>query len=382
MKKIYLLGATGSIGSQVIEVIRSKKDQFRLVSIACGENIIKTIEIIDEFHPKFVAMKHESDARLIKEKYPDIKVGFGEPGLVEAADFGTCKGLFINSLVGSIGLLPTITAIDRSRDILIANKETLVAGGEIITKLAKENNVKLIPIDSEHSAIFQIIDGKDRNEIKKIILTASGGSFRDKTKEELTNVTLQDALNHPNWSMGSKITIDSATMVNKGLEVIEAHFLFDLPYDKIETVIHHQSIVHSMVEFQDHSVLAQLGKSDMRIPIQYALTYPIREEFTLDEGLDLTKMNQLTFTKMDMERFACLQMAYDAGKKGGLMPTVYNAANEAAVSLFLQNKIKFIEIENIIKDCLENTVNVEYPSLQQILATDKLIKEKVLHQYA
>jgi 1-deoxy-D-xylulose-5-phosphate reductoisomerase len=381
MKKVYLLGATGSIGTQVLEVIASKKDQFRLVSISCGKNISRALEIIEQFRPKFVSMQEEKDALEIHHRYPDIKVGYGEQGLIEAADFGTCKGLYINALVGSIGLKPTITAIERTRDILLANKETLVVGGEIITKLAKECKVKLIPIDSEHSAIFQVLNQRNIEEVKKIVITASGGSFRHLEKYQLIDVTLKDALNHPNWKMGSKITIDSATMVNKGLEVIEAHYLFDLPYEKIDTIIHHQSIVHSYVEFIDNSVIAQLGKSDMRLPIQYAMTYPLRHDYTLDSSLDLTTIGTLSFQKMDFNRYPCLEMAYHAGKMGGIMPTVYNAANEAAVSLFLKEKIKFSQIEEIIRQSMDNTINIKDPSLDDILATDQKIKENVLSQY-
>jgi len=381
MKKVYLMGATGSIGSQVLEILRSKKKDFRLVSIACGENVDKAVSIIKEFNPKFVAMKQEKDAKWIQDLFPSLQVGFGDEGLIQAADFGTCKGLFINSLVGSIGLRPTIKAIERSRDILIANKETLVVGGEIVTRLAKENNVKLLPIDSEHSALFQILDGKDISEVKKITITASGGAFRDKTREELASVTIDDALKHPNWTMGKKITIDSATMVNKGLEVIEAHFLFGLPYEKIETILHRQSIIHSMVEFKDNSVLAQLGKSDMRIPIQYALTYPKRETYDLDVGLSLSHHSPLTFEAMDMIRFPCLKMAYDAGMAGGLMPTVYNASNEVAVELFLANKIKFCQIEEIISEALQTVKNIVHPSLDQILETDQITKTRILRNY-
>jgi 1-deoxy-D-xylulose-5-phosphate reductoisomerase len=381
MRKVYLLGATGSIGTQVLEVIASKMDQFRLVSISCGKNISRTLEIIEQFHPKFVSMQEEKDALEIQHRFPDIKVGFGEKGLIEAADFGTCKGIFINALVGSIGLKPTITAIERSRDVLLANKETLVVGGDLITRLAKECNVKLIPIDSEHSAIFQVLNQRSVNEVKKIVITASGGSFRSLDYNQLSNVTVKDALNHPNWKMGSKITIDSATMVNKGLEVIEAHYLFGIPYEKIETIIHHQSIIHSYVEFIDQSVIAQLGKSDMRLPIQYALTYPFRDHFTLDSSLDLTEIGSLSFQKMDFNRYPCLEMAYHAGKSGGIMPTVYNAANEAAVSLFLKEKITFIQIEEIIRQCLKETNNIQNPTLDEILYIDQKIKENVLTKY-
>lgn len=381
MKKIYLLGATGSIGSQVLEVISSMPDEFRLVSITCGKNIEKAIDIIHKFQPKFVSMQEERDAVRIKELFPDVVTGFGEEGLIQAVDFGTCRGVCINALVGSIGLKPTLVAIERSRDILLANKETLVVGGEFVTKLAKECNVKLIPIDSEHSAIFQVLVGRNKNEVKQIVITASGGSFRDLSREELEHVTLKEALNHPNWSMGSKITIDSATMVNKGLEVIEAHFLFDMPYDMIKTILHHQSIIHSYVEFVDNSVIAQLGKSDMRLPIQYALTYPQRAPHLLDEGLDLSKIEVLTFKPMDFNRYPCLKMAYDAGRAGGIMPTVFNASNEAAVSLFLQEKIRFVEIEQIIENMLKKTTNIYNPTLEDILRVDQLIKEEVLSQY-
>ena len=280
-----------------------------------------------------------------------------------------------------IGLVPTIAAIKLERTILLANKETLVVGGEIITKLLKQYNSKLLPIDSEHSAILQCLEGRKNEEIKKLIITASGGAFRDLTREQLDNVTIDDALKHPNWSMGKKITVDCATMVNKGLEVIEAHFLFNVDYDNIETIIHKESIIHSMVEFKDKTIIAQMGKPDMRVPIQYAITYPNKIDYRLDDSLDLNKLFNLSLKQMDLVRYPLLKLAYTVGKLGGVMPTVYNASNEEAVKLFINKKIKFLEIETIIIDAVSKFKNIVSPSLSQILEIDNKVREYVKSKY-
>ncbi|HHU55156.1 MAG TPA: 1-deoxy-D-xylulose-5-phosphate reductoisomerase [Acholeplasmataceae bacterium] len=374
MKNIHLLGATGSIGTQVLEVIKSL-DGFSVKSISFGKNIPKGKEIIENFNPEFVCVLEKEDAENLQKHYPHIKFSYGEKGLVEAATYGDESGVLVNAVVGMVGLKPTIAAINKGRNILLANKETLVVGGEIINRLVKEKNVKLIPIDSEHSAIMQCLDGRSKEDISKIIITASGGSFRDKSRKELENVTVENALAHPNWNMGAKITIDSATMVNKGLEVIEAHYLFDIPYDKIETIIHYESIIHSLVEFKDRSVIAQLGVPDMRIPIQYALTYPNTMENNISKSLDFNIMNKLTFKKMDFDRFPCLRYAYEAGIQGGVMPTVYNTSNEEAVRLFLEKKISFLDIEKIIFEMMGRIENISNPTLDDIFQISKLVKD-------
>lgn len=384
MKNIYLLGATGSIGRQTIEVLQSLNDSYRLVSICFGNKLKEALEIINEFKPKLVCTSNLENYNYIKENYPNIDLYYGDEGLVKAA---TCKyyedgeDIVINSLVGMIGLTPTIEAIKLKRTILLANKETLVVGGEIITKLVKEYNTKLLPIDSEHSAIFQCLEGRKKEEVNKLIITASGGAFREFSRDQLENVTIDDALKHPNWRMGKKITVDCATMVNKGLEVIEAHYLFDIDYDNIETVIHKESIIHSMVEYKDNSIIAQMGKPDMRIPIQYAITYPNKIKYNLDSGLSFKDLNSLTFKEMDFNRFPMLALAYKVGKMGGIMPAVFNASNEEAVKLFCENKIKFLEIENIIIDSVNKTKNILSPTLSQILEVDKKVREDIINKY-
>ena len=384
MKNIYLLGATGSIGIQTIEVLKSLDDSYRLVSVCFGNKLDEAIKIIDEFKPKLVCTSNEFNYNFLKNKYNNIKVVFGNDGLVEAA---TCKyyddgeDIVINSLVGMVGLVPTIEAIKLGRTILLANKETLVVGGEIITKLVKEYNSKLLPIDSEHSAIFQCLEGRKKEEVKKLIITASGGAFRELTREQLDEVTIDDALKHPNWLMGKKITVDCASMVNKGLEVIEAHFLFDIPYEQIETIIHKESIIHSMVEYKDNTVIAQLGKADMRVPIQYAITYPNKKEYKLDSSLDFNSLNNLSFKQMDFERYPLLKLAYEVGIMGGVKPTIFNASNEEAVKLFIDKKIKFLDIEIIINDAVNNFENIISPTLEQILVIDKKVREYVNNKY-
>lgn len=384
MKNIYLLGGTGSIGKQTIEVLRSFKNEYRLVSMSFNNNYEEAKKIIDEFNPQFVSCGTEAIYHLLKKEYPNLDLGYGKDGLLKTATYKTNnegKDLVINSVVGMVGLTPTIEAIKLKRDILLANKETLVVGGEIITKYVKEYGVKLIPIDSEHSAILQCLQGRKKEEVKKLIITASGGAFRDYSRTALTNVTIDDALKHPNWRMGKKITVDCATMVNKGLEVIEAHFLFDIPYDKIETIIHKESVVHSMVEYNDNTIIAQMGKPDMRIPIQYALTYPNKCPFVLDDSLSFKKFHSLTFQEMDFERYPMLALAYKVGKAGGIMPAVFNASNEEAVKLFIEGKINFLDIEKIIFENVEKTNNIINPTLDQILSIDQQVRINIQKQF-
>ncbi len=384
MKNIYLLGCTGSIGKQTIDVLRTLEN-VNLISISFANQKEEAKKIIEEFKPKYVSCLKEEDANELKELYPFIEVGYGMEGLVNAATFNSFDkdGYLVNAVVGMIGLKPTIEAIKIGRNILLANKETLVVGGEIIRNLMKEHNVMMLPIDSEHSAILQCLDGRKKEEIKELIITASGGAFRDKTRNELKDVTIEDALAHPNWSMGKKITVDCATMVNKGLEVIEAHYLFDIPYENIKTIVHRESIIHSMVKFVDGSLIAQMGKPDMRIPIQYAITYPYKEEYKLDSALDIDEISNLSFKKMDFERYPMLALAYEVGKMGGIMPTVYNSSNEASVRLFIENKIKFLEIENIISEYVEKykESNILNPSLEDVLRIDNEVKESIYKKY-
>ncbi len=381
MKNIYILGASGSIGTQTLDVIRENADKFILKACSFGFNLEKAKNIIEEFNPECVSFIEEETANIIKEQYPNLEVYFGDEGLIKVATYEQDKyGVLVTAVVGSVGLVPTIEAIKIKRTIALANKETLVTAGHIVTRLAKENNVKILPVDSEHSAIYQCLSGENKTSIKKLIITASGGSFRDKTREELKNVTLEDALNHPNWSMGSKITIDSATMMNKGLEVIEAKWLFDIDFDNIETVLHRQSVIHSLVEFTDRSMIAHIGTADMRIPIMYAIADEDRLDYN-SESLDLIKLSQMTFEELSHDRFPMLKYAYDAGRLGGNAPTVLNAANEAAVALFLEKKITFLDIEAIVKNELENISFISEPTLEEILECDKFIKQKIHDKY-
>ncbi|WP_246939844.1 1-deoxy-D-xylulose-5-phosphate reductoisomerase [Bacillus pinisoli] len=371
MKKISLLGATGSIGTQTLDIVRLHPEEFQVVALSFGKNIELGLKIANEFKPSLISVLTKEDKEKVVNQicYPG-KVVFGHEGLVEVATHPDAEVL-VNAVLGSVGLVPTLEAIKEKKTIAIANKETLVTAGQIVTKVAKENNVSLLPVDSEHSAIFQSLVGQDQSKISRLILTASGGSFRDRTRSQLENVTVTEALAHPNWSMGAKITIDSATMMNKGLEVIEAKWLFDLPYEKIEVILHKESIIHSMVEYDDTSVIAQLGTPDMRVPIQYALTYPNRLPLPLAKKLNLWEMGTLHFNKIDFERFKCLALAYEAGRVGGTMPTVLNAANEVAVEAFLSGKIRFLQIENLIENALEAHQTIHEPDLQTIQQVDE-----------
>ncbi|WML31817.1 1-deoxy-D-xylulose-5-phosphate reductoisomerase [Neobacillus sp. OS1-32] len=376
MKTISLMGATGSIGTQTLDIIREHPEEFSLKAMSVGKNVVLTRKIIEEFQPELVSVQNYIDYNTLKEEYPHIKFIYGEEGIMETATYEKAD-ILVNAVLGSIGLNPTLKAIEAGKTIAIANKETLVTAGHLVMEAASKHNVAILPVDSEHSAIFQSLQGEKDKNIERLILTASGGSFRDRTRSELENVTVEEALNHPNWSMGAKITIDSATMMNKGLEVIEAHWLFDLPYEKIDVLLHKESIIHSMVEFHDSSIKAQLGTPDMRVPIQYALTYPDRLPLATGKRLDLAKIGQLHFQEMDFKRFRCLQFAYEAGKIGGTMPTVLNAANETAVAAFLQGKIRFLQIEDLVEKALNQHQTVEFPSLDLIQEIDKETRKYV-----
>lgn len=376
MKKIAILGSTGSIGTQTLEVVRENKD-IEVLGLAAGKNIELLEQQIREFHPVCVAVWNEGKAEELKEKIADTdtRVVTGMEGLIEIATLEKAE-ILVTAIVGMIGLRPTIAAIQAGKDIALANKETMVTAGHLIMPMAKEYNVRILPVDSEHSAIFQSLQGNKGNPIHKILLTASGGPFRGKKEEDLLNIRVEDALKHPNWSMGQKITIDSSTMVNKGLEVIEAKWLFDVNVDQIQVVVQPQSVIHSMVEYEDGAVMAQLGTPDMKLPIQYALYYPERRYLPGDR-LDFWEMGKLDFEKPDMETFYGLKLAYKAGREGGSLPTVLNAANELAVSKFLKREVKYLEIMEIIEDCMNAHKNIANPSLEQILQTEAETYERI-----
>jgi 1-deoxy-D-xylulose-5-phosphate reductoisomerase len=375
-KRISLLGATGSIGIQTLDIIKEHPNQFQLVSFSAGKNLEKTRMILKDFSVEVVSVALEEDAIQLQKEFPKIQVFFGDEGLIQVAA-NTNANVLVNAVLGSVGLKPTLEAIKKGITIAIANKETLVTAGHLVMQAAKVHNVPILPVDSEHSALFQAMNGEQKSQISKLIITASGGSFRDRTREDLENVTIKDALNHPNWSMGAKITIDSATMMNKGLEVIEAHVLFNTSYNDIEVLLHRESIIHSMVEFNDTSVIAQLGTPDMRVPIQYALSYPNRLERSNAKRLNLVEIGKLHFEEMDYTRYHALKLAIDAGKAGGTMTTVLNAANEAAVSLFLQGKIGFLTIDELIERAMTEHVNISSPNLETILHVDAETRKNV-----
>lgn len=371
MKKISLLGATGSIGIQTLSVIEAHPEEFELVAMSFGSNSKSATEIIKKFNPRFVAVKDKETYETLKNEFMgSVTFGYGQEALIEAAIYDGVDCL-VNAVVGSVGLVPTLKAIENKITIALANKETLVTAGHLVMEHAKKYDVDILPVDSEHSAIFQCLQGENMKSIERLIVTASGGSFRDKSREQLTDVTVEQALNHPNWSMGSKITIDSATMMNKGLEVIEAHWLFNIPYEKIDVLLHKESIIHSLVEFHDRSIIAQLGTPDMRVPIQYALTYPNRLPLHDAKRLELWELGALHFEKADFNRYKCLQYAYDSGKIGGTMPTVLNAANEEAVAAFLQGKIKFLQIEELIEKAIDKHESITHPALELIQEVDQ-----------
>ena len=375
MKKgISLLGSTGSIGQQAVEVIREHKDKFEIVSIAVMKSIDALEEQIREFQPKLAVVYDEAAAKLLKERITsDTKILTGMEGLIEAATHRDVD-IVLNSVVGSVGLQPTLSAIKCGKDIALANKETLVVAGSLIMEEVARNNVKMIPVDSEHSAIFQCLQGEEKNEPSKIILTASGGPFREWKKEDIEKANYRAALKHPNWSMGKKISIDSATLMNKGLEVIEAKWLFNIDVDKIEVVVHPQSIIHSMVEFQDHSIIAQLGLPDMKLPIQYALTYPKRLKGDLPR-LSFKEIRELTFQQPDVERFPCLQLAFDAIAIGGTMPCVVNGANEELVQYYLEERIGFYDIPKYIEKAMLQHKAFQYSNLEELLEVDAWVRD-------
>ena len=370
MKKIAILGSTGSIGTQTLDVVFEHKD-IEVVGLACGGNIRLLEEQIRKFHPKKVAVWEEKDALSLKSNIRDLEVSvsYGMDGLLEIATMDEME-ILVTAIVGMLGIRPTIAAIEKGKTIALANKETLVTAGHIIMPLAKEKNVPILPVDSEHSAIFQALNGERHNKIAKILLTASGGPFRGKTKEELKEMQVEDALKHPNWSMGRKVTIDSSTLVNKGLEVMEAKWLFGVELDQIEVVVHPQSVIHSAVEYEDGAVIAQLGTPDMRLPIQYALYYPDRRTLS-GKRLDLFALHELTFEKPDTDTFKGLSLAFDAMRRGGNIPTVFNAANEKAVALFLDRKISYLQITDMIEDAMAHSTFIPHPDVDDILETEQ-----------
>jgi 1-deoxy-D-xylulose-5-phosphate reductoisomerase len=386
VKAISLLGSTGSIGTQTLDIVQQHPDQFRIVGLASGRNGTLLAEQIRQFQPQIAAICDPAQLEYVKEAIADLPTQpillSGEEGIVEVARYGDSEAV-VTGIVGCAGLLPTLAAIKAGKDIALANKETLIAGGPVVLPLVKEHGVKLLPADSEHSAIFQCLQGVPKDGLRRIILTASGGAFRDLPTEKLATVKVADALKHPNWSMGQKITIDSATLMNKGLEVIEAHYLFGVDYDHIDIVIHPQSIIHSLIELQDTSVLAQLGWADMRLPLLYALSYPDRI-CTDWKPLDLVKAGDLTFREPDHEKYPCMQLAYAAGRAGGSMPAVLNAANEQAVALFLEEKIQFLDIPKVIEATCDrhHSHNLSAPTLEDILEADRWARGEVLEAAA
>ena len=376
MKKIAILGSTGSIGTQTLEVVRANGD-LEITALAAGTNIDLLESQIREFHPRLAAVWSEEKARELKLRVADTdtRVVSGMDGLLEVSIMADTE-ILVTAIVGMIGLRPTIEAIKAGKDIALANKETLVTAGHIIMPLAEENHVSILPVDSEHSAIFQSLQGNEGKSIHKILLTASGGPFRGKKEEELLEIRVEDALKHPNWTMGQKITIDSSTMVNKGLEVIEARWLFGVGVDRVQVVVQPQSIIHSMVEYVDGAIMAELGTPDMKLPIQYALYYPERR-YLAGDRVDFWSLGKLEFAKPDMDTFYGLKLAYEAGEKGGSLPTVFNAANELAVRQFLNREIKYLEIVEIIEDCMRAHQNIENPTLEQILDTEAATYDRI-----
>lgn len=382
MKNIVILGSTGSIGTNALEIIRNKKEEFNVIGLSANSNHKLICEQIEEFKPKYVSIGTEEGKRIIEEKFPEVKVYVGREGLKKLGQIEEMDIILV-AVIGAIGIEATSEAIKLGKRIALANKETMVAGGDYINKLLKENpKSEIIPVDSEHSAIFQSLMAGKKFQVKNLIITASGGTFRGKKLEDLKDVTVEQALKHPNWSMGRKITVDSSTLVNKGLEVIEAHQLFGMDYDKIKVVIHPQSIIHSLVEYDDNAVIAQLGVTDMKLPIQLAFTYPDRIQNNCLDTLDLLKVGNLTFEAPDREVFKGLDLAYKAGRIGKSMPTVLNAANEIAVELFLDKKIKFLDIYKIIEKAMDNHEVEEIDNLDSILRIDQATRKWVYDNYS
>ncbi len=381
MKAITLLGSTGSIGTQTLDIVASHPDRFKLVGIAAGNNVELLAQQVRRFKPEIVAIRNSEKLPQLREAIADLdpqpEILGGEDGIIEVARYGDAEAV-VTGIVGCAGLLPTLAAIEAGKDIALANKETLIAGGPVVNPLLQKHGVKLLPADSEHSAIFQCLQGVPEGGLKRIILTASGGAFRDWEVERLSEVTVADAITHPNWSMGRKITVDSATLMNKGLEVIEAHYLFGLDYDDIDIVVHPQSIIHSLIELQDTSVLAQLGWPDMRLPLLYSLSYPERIPAQLEQ-FDLVKAGDLTFREPDHQKYPCMELAYQAGREGGSMTAVLNAANEQAVALFLDEQVQFLDIPRLIERVCDRhrDQNQATPSLDDILAADAWARQAV-----
>ncbi len=372
-KHITILGASGSIGTQTMDIVRANPELYSVAGISVGSNIKQLEAFLQEMPIEHVCVKRKEDAQRLAMQYPQTKFYDGDEGLIALATLPQ-SDMVVNALVGFVGLAPTMAAIQQKKMIGLANKETLVVAGELIHEACLKHDVDMLPIDSEHSAIFQCLHKEDQRDVDKLIITASGGSFRDLTREQLRHVTKQMALAHPNWNMGAKITIDSATMMNKGFEVIEAHYLFHQPYSNIQVLLHRQSIVHSLVQFQDHSILAQLGTADMRIPIQYALSYPRHAAMAYDNALRLDQIGTLTFEPMDMERFPLLALAYQVGAAKGIGPAVMNAANEIAVARFLNDEISFLEIEALIHRCLSQFKNCPVTSLAMLQDVDRQVR--------
>ena len=377
MKNLAILGSTGSIGKNGLNIVDEFPGEYRVTALSAHSNYKELAEQIRKYSPKYVSIGSEEGYKELKSEFgSNIEIYFGDEGLKELGKIKETD-IILTAVSGSIGIESTIEAVKLGKRIALANKETLVTAGDIINDLVKKHNAEIIPVDSEHSAVFQSLKSGKSEEVKKIILTASGGPFRGKTTSELEKVTIADALNHPNWSMGKKITIDSATLVNKGLEVIEAHYLFNIDYDKIDVIVHPESIIHSMVEFCDNSVIAQLGTPDMKIPIMYSFSYPDRANSGVVEGLDLLKYGKLTFEKPDLDVFKGLKFAYEAGRRGKGMPVVFNAANEEAVALFLNGKIRFLDIYSIIEKCMSEHRDIEELTLGKIMETDKITRDRV-----
>lgn len=369
MKNVVLLGASGSIGTQSLQVIEDHKNEYEIIGISVGHNIKQLHQILHDFNVLNVCVADEHDQIVLAKQYPDLNISFGEAGLISLCSLKDAD-IVINALVGFRGLIPSLEAIKHHKVLALANKESLVAGGELIKEALDKYDGIMYPIDSEHSAIFQCLQSNDMSSVDKLIITASGGSFRDLPRSKLAKVTREQALNHPNWSMGGRITIDSATMMNKGFEVIEAHYLFDIPYEQIEVIIHRESIVHSMVQYHDHGIIAQLGTADMRLPIQYALSYPKRLKMGNSTPLDLCRIKTLHFETCDFERYPLLALAFEVGERKGNLGAIINGADECAVALFLSGKITFLDIEEAIFEAYRNVPYIEHPTLDDLLWSD------------
>lgn len=382
MKKIAILGSTGSIGTQTLEIVRDNRFDLEVVALAAGSNVELMEKQVREFRPKLVSLQSEEACRDLADRLKDMQVTIvpGMEGLIQIAEMEE-SDVLVTAIVGMIGIRPTIAAIKKGKDIALANKETLVTAGHIIMPLAAQMGVSILPVDSEHSAIFQSMQGEKKEQVSKLLITASGGPFRGRTREQLADIRVEDALKHPNWSMGHKITIDSATLVNKGLEVMEAKWLFDVELDQIQVVVHPQSIIHSMVEYVDGGIIAQLGTPDMKLPIQYALFYPDRRPMK-GKRVDFYELGSITFERPDMETFTGLKLALRAARTGGSLPTVFNAANEKAVSLFLNRKIKFLEIPELIEMCMDEHKVVDNPNVEEILAAEAESYDRIARRFA